>query len=77
MAKFTHNVTVYFSTCKVLFGIISRKILRFDMLTLDEIRKYVAIWESLIKKIIAKSKEVEIFFANKKVYQAFKYNKFH
>ena len=83
LAKFTYNIAGNYSTGKALFEIVYGEIARSDILTLDEVQKYIATkgisaeGESLIERIRATREEVIKSFTRAQAYQARTYNKSH
>ncbi len=84
LAEFAHNATVHSSTGRTSFEIVYWKVLRSsDILTLDEVQKYIATressaeGESLIEGIFAFCEEVTKSHVRAQVHQAHTYNKSH
>ncbi len=83
LAEFAYNPAVHSSTRRAQFQIVYGEVPRSDILTLDEVQKYIATrgssaeGESLIERIRATLKEVTKSLARTQAYQARKYNKFH
>ncbi len=81
LAEFAYNAVVYFSTCKAPSEIVYGEVPRSDMLTLDEIQKYIATLgssaegESWIERIYATREEVTKSLTRIQSYQACIYNK--
>ena len=81
LAEFAYNAVVYFSTCKAPSEIVYGEVPRSDMLTLDEIQKYIATLgssaegESWIERIYATREEVTKSLTRIQAYQACIYNK--
>ena len=81
LAEFAYNVGVHSSTCRVPFEIVYGEVPGSDMLTLDEMQKYSAIWgsfadgKSLIERILATREEVTKSLVHAQAYQACIYNK--
>ena len=74
LGKLAYNIAVCSSTGSAPFEIRYREVPRSDMLTLDEVQKYIATWgiftesESLIEGIRATYKEVTKSFARAQAY---------
>ncbi len=83
LAKFAYNASVHSSTRRAQFEIVYGEVPRSDMLTLDEVQKYIATrgssaeGESLIERIRATCKEFTKSLTRAQAYQAHKYNKSH
>ncbi len=83
LAEFAHNAPVHSSTGKASFEIVYGEVPRSDILTQNEVQKYIAIrgsssaGESSIERIRATRKDVTKCFTRAKAYQARTYNKFH
>ncbi len=83
LAKFGYNTVVLSSTGKAPFKIVYWKVPRSDMLTLDEVQKYIVTQgsssegESLIKRKRATCEKVTKSLARAQAYQARTYKKSH
>ncbi len=83
LAEFAYNAAVPSSIGKALFEIVYGEVAKSDMLTLDEVQKYIATrgsfgeGESLMERTRATRKEVKKSFTRTQSYQARTYNKSH
>ena len=83
LAEFASNAAVHSSTSRAPLEVMYGEVPRSDMLTLDEVQKYIAIWESssqgesLMERIRATREKVTKSLAHAQPYQARTYNKSH
>ena len=81
LAEFAYNAAVHSSTGRAPFEIVYGEVPRSEMLTLDEVQKYIATrgssaeGESLMERIRATREEVTKSLARAQAYQARTYNK--
>ncbi len=83
LLKFAYNIAVHSSTCKPPFEVVYGEVPRSEMLTLDEVQKYIATRgssaedENLIERMRATCKEVTKSLTRSQAYQFCTYNKSH